>query len=42
MFTKEEMEVLDQIANDWFGCEYNELDAEDQDDIYCYAEENIF
>ncbi len=40
MYTNEEMKVLNKIAKDWFGCEFNSLGFEDQDAIYCYAEEN--
>lgn len=42
MYTKKEMEVLNKVARDWFGCDFDDLDFEDQDQIYCYAEEHIF
>ena len=38
--TNHEMKILNEIANEWFGCNYDELNHEDQDQIYCYAEEN--
>lgn len=38
--TNKEMKVLNKIANEWFGCDYDNLDYEEQDQIYCYAEEN--
>ena len=37
---KEEMKVLNKVAKDLYGCKFNELDFEDQDEIYCYAEDN--
>lgn len=37
MYSKREMKVLNKIAKEWFGCEFNDLDFEDQDEIYCYA-----
>jgi len=40
MYTKEEMKVLDNIAMEWHGCNFNDLDFEEQDEIYCYAEDN--
>jgi hypothetical protein len=40
MYSKEEMKVLNQIAKDWHGCKFNDLDFEEQDAIYCYAEDN--
>lgn len=40
MYSKEEMKVLNKIAKDWHGCKFNDLDFEEQDTIYCYAEDN--
>lgn len=40
MYSKEEMKVLNKVAKDLYGCKFNELDFEDQDEIYCYAEDN--
>ncbi len=39
-YTKEEMKVLNKIAKDWFGCNFTDLGFKEQDQIYCYAEEN--
>lgn len=39
-FTKEELKKLDKVANMIYGCNYKELDLEERDEIYCYAEEN--
>lgn len=39
MYTPEEMAVLDKIARDLHGCAFNALDFEEQDALYCYAEE---
>ena len=41
-FTAEELKTLDEIAYEWFNTSFNELDAEEQDNVYCYAEENIW
>ena len=40
MYSNDELEVLNRIANDWHGCSFSELDFEEQDAIYCYAEDN--
>ena len=40
MYSKEEMKVLNKIAKDFFGCKFKDLDFEEQDEIYCYAEDN--
>ena len=40
MYSKEEMKVLNKIANDWHGCNFSDLDYEEQDMIYCYAEDH--
>lgn len=40
MYTAKEMKVLDKIAKEWFGCKFNSLDYEDQDEVYCYAADN--
>ena len=40
MYSKEEMKVLNKIAKDWHGCNFNDLDLEEQDMIYCYAEDH--
>lgn len=37
----EEMVVLERVAKDLFGCRYSDLDYEDQDFVYCYAQENM-
>lgn len=42
MYTNEEKTVLNKIARDWFGCDFDDLGFEDQDQIYCYAEEHVF
>lgn len=39
-FTKEELKVLNKVAKEVFGIAYKDLDDEDKDYIYCYAEEN--
>lgn len=41
-YSNEEMKVLNKIAKEWFGCKFEELNFEEQDQIYCYAEENVF
>ena len=41
-YTTEEMKTLNKIANEWYGADFDELDYEDQDSVYCYAEENIW
>ena len=41
--TKEELKVLDEIAEGLMGCTYEVLleeDPEEADHIYCYAEDN--
>ena len=40
MYSKEEMKVLNKVAKDFYGCKFNDLDFEEQDEIYCYAEDN--
>jgi hypothetical protein len=40
MYTKKEMKVLNKIAQDWIGANFNDLDFEQQDEIYSYAEDN--
>ena len=40
MYSKEDMKVLNRIAKDWHSCKFNDLDFEEQDAIYCYAEDN--
>ena len=40
MYSSEELKTLNQIALDWHGCGFSELDFEEQDAIYCYAEDN--
>ena len=40
MFSDEEMAVLNRLAKDIFGCRYNDLDYEDRDFVYCYAEDH--
>lgn len=38
-YTKEELKALNKIAQDIFGCDFEELDYDDQDYIYCTYEE---
>lgn len=40
MYSKETMKVLNKIAKKMFGCKFNDLDPDDQDAVYCYAEDN--
>ena len=40
MYTPEELKVLDRIAEQQIGWKFEELDFEDQDMIYCFAEDN--
>lgn len=35
MYTKAELEVLNEVANDMYGCGFEELDFEEQDMLYC-------
>ena len=39
MFTNEEMEVLNEMADEIFGCYFEDLDFEDQDLVECEAME---
>jgi len=39
MYTKEEMKVLNKLAKEIHGCKFSDLDYEEQDEIYCMAEE---
>lgn len=40
MYTDEEMRVLNKLAKKFYGCKFKDLDEEEQDEIYCYAEDN--
>ena len=40
MYSKEEMKVLSRPAKEIYGCKFNDPDFEEQDGIYCYAEDN--
>ena len=40
MYSKDELKVLNKIAKDWHGCKFSDLDFDEQDEIYCYVEEN--
>ena len=40
MYSAEEMKVLNKIAKDWYGCKFKDLNSEEQDEVYCYAEDN--
>ena len=40
MYSKAEMKVLNKIAKEMHGCKFTDLDFEEQDAIYCYAEDN--
>ena len=33
MYSKEEMKVLNKVAKDFYGCKFNDLDFEEQDEI---------
>ncbi len=35
MYTKAEMEILNEVAEDMYGCDFEELDFEEQDMLYC-------
>ena len=39
MYSKEEMKVLNKLAKEIYGCKFSDLDFEEQDEIYCMAEE---
>ncbi len=39
MYSKEELKVLNKLAKKTFGCKFAELDFEDQDAVYCMAED---
>ena len=38
-YTEEELNQLNQLAQEIFGMDYEDLDPEDQDYIYCEMEE---
>ena len=40
MYTKAELKVLDRLSLALHGCRFEELDTEEQDALYCYAEDN--
>ena len=40
MYGKDEMKVLNKAAKEIYGCKFSDLDYEEQDEIYCYCEEN--
>lgn len=40
MYSKEEMKVLNKLAKKVYGCKFDDLDFDDQDAIYCMAEDN--
>ena len=40
MYSKEEMKVLNKLAKEIFGVSFKSLDEDDQDYLYCYAEDN--
>lgn len=39
-FTAEELKELNEYANQIFGMDFEDLDAEDQDYVYCYSQEH--
>lgn len=39
IYSKEELAVLDNLAMAIFGCHFNRLGWEEQDDLYCYMED---
>lgn len=39
MYTENEMKTLNEMANEICGCDFEDLDYEDQDMIYCMMEE---
>ena len=40
MYSNSEMKILNKIAKEMHGCSFTDLDFEEQDMIYCYAEDN--
>lgn len=39
MYSKEELKVLNNLAKEVYGCGFEALDYDDQDAIYCMAED---
>ncbi len=38
-YSKEEMKVLEKLAQEIFGMSFDELDDDDQDYVYCMSQE---
>ena len=40
MYSNEELKVLTNLAEKIYGRDFDSLDYDEQDDIYCYAADN--
>lgn len=40
MYSKEELKVRNKLAKKVYVCKFDDLDFDDQDAIYCMAEDN--
>lgn len=40
-YTREELETLNRVAREWFGCRYTDLSYDMQQEVYYYTFEEV-